>query len=169
MKTVFHIICLALLIIMPGCKISYSASGSSIDYTVTKTITISDFPNQAPLVYPPLAQSFSEGLKDKYIRQTKLSIVPSNGDIELEGEIIGYDVAPMAIKEDAYSSRTKLTMTVRVRFTNKANQDKDFEQNFSAYREFDSNLMLQDVQDSLNEELTKEIADLIYNATVADW
>jgi hypothetical protein len=121
------------------------------------------------MVYPPLSQSFTEGLRDKYTRQTKLRTLPSNGDIELEGEITGYDVAPMAIKEDAYSSMTKLTMTVRVRFTNRANPDKDFEQNFSAYREFDSNLMLQDIQDSLNEELTKEIADQIYNATVADW
>jgi hypothetical protein len=156
-------------LLLGGCKISYSPSGSSIDYNVTKTITINDFPNQAPLVYPPLSQSFTEGLRDKYTRQTKLRTVSANGDIELEGEITGYDVAPMAIKEDAYSSMTKLTMTVRVRFTNRSNPDKDFEQNFSAFREFDSNLMLQDVQDSLNEELTKEIADQIYNATVADW
>jgi hypothetical protein len=152
-----------------GCKISYSFTGSSVDYTVTKTISISDFPNQAPLVYPPLSQMFTEGLKDKYIRQTKLQMVQTNGDIDLEGEITGYDVAPMAIKEDAYSSMTKLTMTIRVRFTNRANPDKDFEQSFSAYREFDSQLMLQDVQDTLNDELVKEIADQIYNATVADW
>jgi hypothetical protein len=158
-----------MLAALAGCKISYSFSGSSIDYAVTKSITINDFPNQAPLVYPPLAQSFTEGLRDKYIRQTKLQMASSGGDLELEGEIVGYDVAPMAIKEDAYSSMTKLTMTVRVRFTNRANPDKDFEQSFSAYREFDSNRMLQDVQEALNEELTKEIADLVYNATVADW
>jgi hypothetical protein len=96
-------------------------------------------------------------------------MVSANGDLDLEGEIVGYDLAPMAIKEDAYSSMTKLTMTVRIRFANRVNPDKDFEQSFSAYREFDSNLMLQDVQDALNEELVKEIADQIFNATVADW
>lgn len=169
MKPYIIYICIATAIFFAGCKIKYDTTSSSIDYTVIKTITINDFPNQAPMVYPPLSQSFTEGLRDKYTRQTKLRTLPSNGDIELEGEITGYDVAPMAIKEDAYSSMTKLTMTVRVRFTNRANPDKDFEQNFSAYREFDSNLMLQDIQDSLNEELTKEIADQIYNATVADW
>ncbi|GHV55480.1 hypothetical protein FACS1894181_19140 [Bacteroidia bacterium] len=162
-------IIIGMLAALAGCKISYSFSGSSIDYAVTKTITINDFPNQAALVYPPLAQSFTEGLRDKYIRQTKLQMASSGGDLELEGEIVGYDVAPMAIKEDAYSSMTKLTMTVRVRFSNRANPDKDFEQSFSAYREFDSNRMLQDVQEALNEELTKEITDLVYNATVADW
>jgi hypothetical protein len=140
-----------------------------VDYTVTKTISISDFPNQAPLVSPPLSQKFTEDLKDQYIRRTKLQLVSTSGDFDLEGEITGYDLAPMAIKEDDYSSRTKLTMTVRVRFANRANPDKDFEQSFSAYREFDSNRMLQDVQDELNEELVKEIIDQIFNITVADW
>jgi hypothetical protein len=121
------------------------------------------------LVYPPLSQSFTEELKDNYIRRTKLQMVQNSGDLDIEGEITGYDMAPMAIREDNYSSMTKLTMTVRVRFANKANQDKDFEQSFSAYREFDSNRMLQDIQDDLNEELVKEIVDQIYNATVADW
>lgn len=152
-----------------GCKISYSFNGASIDYTVTKTISISDFPNQALSVYPTLSQSFTEKLKDIYIRQTKLQLLSDNGDLDLEGEITGYTTAPMAIKEDAYSSMTKLTMTVRVRFANRANPEKDFEQSFSAYREFDSNRMLQDVQDELNEELIKEIAEQIYNITVADW
>ncbi|MDR1645526.1 MAG: LPS assembly lipoprotein LptE [Tannerellaceae bacterium] len=152
-----------------GCKISYSFSGSSIDYTVTKTISISDFPNQALSVYPPLSQNFTEGLKDHYIRRTKLQLVTGSGDLDLEGEITGYDLAPMAIREDNYSSMTKLTMTVRVRFANRSNPEKDFEQSFSAYREFDSNRMLQDVQDELNDELIKEIVDQIYNSTVADW
>ncbi|MDR1918442.1 MAG: LPS assembly lipoprotein LptE [Tannerellaceae bacterium] len=152
-----------------GCKISYSFNGASVDYTVTKTISISDFPNQAPLVYPPLSQNFTEGLKDAYIRRTKLQLVQANGDLDLEGEITGYAVAPMAIKEDAYSSMTRLTMTVRVRFANLANPEKDFERSFSAYREFNSNAMMETVQDALNEELVKEITDQIYNSTVADW
>ncbi len=156
-------------VIVSACSISYGFSGSSIDYTTTKTITISDFPNQAPLVSPPLAQSFTEGLKDIFIRQTKLQIVPANGDLELEGEITGYDLAPMAVKEDAISSMTKLTLTIRVRYSNRANPDKDFEQSFSAYREFDSNLMLQDIQDEYNALLVKEIAEQIFNSTVADW
>jgi hypothetical protein len=140
-----------------------------VDYTVTKTISISDFPNQAPLVYPPLSQNFTEGLKDAYIRRTKLQLVSANGDLDLEGEIVGYAVAPMAIKEDAYSSMTRLTLTVRVRFANRVNPDKDFERSFSAYREFNSNAMMETVQDSLCEELIKEITDQIYNSTVADW
>lgn len=170
MKVYKLILCLCITgVLFTSCKISYGFTGGVIDYAVTKSVTISDFPNQAPLVYPPLAQSFTEGLKDIFTRQTKLQMLPANGDLELEGEIVGYDLAPMAVKEDAYSSMTKLTMTVRVRYSNRATPEKDFEQTFSAYREFDSNLMLQDVQDTLNGELVKEIAEQIFNSTVADW
>lgn len=152
-----------------ACSISYKFNGASIDYTKVKTITIKDFPNQAPLVYPPLSQLFTETLKDIYIRQTRLQLVPNNGDLELEGEITGYELTPMAVKEDAYASQTKLTITVRVRYSNRTNPDEDFEQTFSAYREFDSNQMLQTVQGELSTEIVDELTDQIYNATVANW
>ena len=160
---------LVLSVIMAGCTISYKFNGASIDYTKVKTISIKDFPSQAPLVYPPLSQQFTEGVKDIYVRQTRLSLVRDNGDLQLEGEITGYDLTPMAVKEDAYSSKTKLTITVKVRYTNRTNADEDFEQSFSAYREFDSNVMLQDVQDQLCSEIIEELADQIYNSTVANW
>ena len=160
---------LVLSVIMAGCTISYKFNGASIDYTKVKTISIKDFPNQAPLVYPPLSQQFTEGVKDIYVRQTRLSLVRDNGDLQLEGEITGYDLTPMAVKEDAYSSKTKLTITVKVRYTNRTNADEDFEQSFSAYREFDSNVMLQDVQDQLCSEIIEELADQICNSTVANW
>ncbi len=158
-----------MLVLLASCSISYKFNGASIDYTKVKTITIKDFPNQAPLVYPPLAQMFTEGVKDIYVRQTRLSMVRANGDLELEGEITGYDLTPMAVKEDAYSSKTKLTITVKVRYANRTNSEEDFEQSFSAYREFDSNIMLQDVQDQLCREIIEELSDQIYNSTVANW
>ena len=158
-----------LTVLATACSISYKFNGASIDYTKVKTITIRDFTNQAPYVNPTLAPQFTEDLKDIYIRQTRLQLVPSNGDLELEGEITGYDFAPMAVKEDAIASQTRLTITVRVRYSNRVNPDEDFEQSFSAYREFDSNLMPQQVEGTLCEEIIEEIVDQIYNATVANW
>ena len=52
---------------------------------------------------------------------------------------------------------------------NNTNPDEDFEQSFSAYREFDSNLMVQQVESSLCAEIIEEIVDQVYNATVANW
>lgn len=162
------LVCLCLLI-ATACSISYKFNGASIDYTKVKTIMISDFTNQASYVNPTLAPEFTEELKDIYIRQTRLEQVTSNGDLALEGEVTGYDFTPMAVKEDALASQTRLTITVRVRYMNNTNPDEDFEQSFSAYREFDSNLMVQQVESSLCAEIIEEIVDQIYNATVANW
>ena len=162
------LVCLCLLI-ATACSISYKFNGASIDYTKVKTIMISDFTNQASYVNPTLAPEFTEELKDIYIRQTRLEQVTSNGDLAVEGEVTGYDFTPMAVKEDALASQTRLTITVRVRYMNNTNPDEDFEQSFSAYREFDSNLMVQQVESSLCAEIIEEIVDQVYNATVANW
>jgi hypothetical protein len=169
-KTIKYAIFCLLLITAAACSIKYSFSGSSIDYNKIKTFTIKEFPNQAALVYPPLSQEFTEALKDIYTRQTRLTSVKNNGDLELEGAIVGYDLAPMAVKEDAYASQTRLTITVKVTYTNRVNPDQDFtDQSFSAYREFSADKMLQDVQADLCEEIIDEIVDQIYNSTVDNW
>ena len=43
-------LCLLIGVVLTACSISYKFNGASIDYTKVKTITIKDFPNQAPLV-----------------------------------------------------------------------------------------------------------------------
>jgi hypothetical protein len=152
-----------------SCTISYSFSGSSIDYTKVSSISIKDFPNISPLVYAPLSQKFTEALKDKYTRQTKLQVLREGGDLDLEGEITNYTLTPQAVKEDAYASQTRLTVTVRVRYTNRTNPDEDFEQTFSAYQEFGNENTIDMVQDQLCELIISEIVDQIYNGTVANW
>jgi len=157
------------LLLLSGCTVSYKLNGASIDYARVKTISIQEFPNQAPYVYPPFAQSFTEGLKEKFITQTKLKMRPKDGDLQLEGEIVGWELTPMAQKADGYASETKLTITVNVRFTNTTNEKEDFEQKFSGFRQFSATSMLEDVQDDLLTEITKEISEAIFNKTVANW
>lgn len=165
-------VCLLLsLILLPlgGCRISYKLNGSAIDYTVYKTISVSDFPIRAALVYPPLQQMFENRLDDYITRNTRLQVVDNNSDLELSGEITGYNLTPQAVTEDAYASKTRLTIQVRVRYTDNKQEGKDIDQTFSAYRDFDSSQLLTDVQDQLCEEISKELVDLIFNATLGNW
>jgi len=152
-----------------SCSISYKFNGSSIDYSKTKSISISDFPNTAELIYPPLSQEFTEALRDSYGKQTRLQLLKKGGDMHIEGEITGYQLTPMSISADTYSSETKLTMTIKVRFTNNKNPEEDFEKNYSSFQNFDSSRMLTDVQDELMKIMVAEIVDNIYNETVAKW
>lgn len=158
-----------LIVAVAACSISYKFNGASIDYTKTKTISIADFPIRATLVYPPLAAAFNEAMKDQYTRQTKLQFVNQNADIQIEGEITGYALSPQAVKEDAFASLTRLTVTIRVKYSNNANEKANFDRSFSAYRDFSSTLMLDNVQDALIKEIVTELVDVIFNATLGDW
>ena len=157
------------ILLFSSCQIQFKMSGASIDYTQIRTISIVDFPNRAPLVYPPLEQRFNEALKDIYTRQTRLTLTPRNGDLQLEGEIIGYNITPMAIGADAFAQETRLMVTVRVRFVNTKDSTQDFETNMSAHQTFPSSRMITEVQDELIEEIVKELVQNIYNRTVANW
>ncbi|MCQ2311089.1 MAG: LPS assembly lipoprotein LptE [Paludibacteraceae bacterium] len=156
-------------IMLNSCAVSYKFNGASIDYATTHSISIADFPNMAVLVYPPLSQNLSEGIRDLYARQTRLEILRKGGQLELEGEITGYDLTAMSISADSYAAETKLTITVKVRFTNNVNPDESFEKTYTAFQTFDSNKLLTDVQDELCDIMITEIAENIYNDTVAKW
>lgn len=152
-----------------GCKVSYSLNGASIDYTKIKTIHITDFQNLAPIVYPPFAQKFSEDLKERFQKQTRLTMIDQAGDLNLEGEIVGYDLTAEAVQADAYAARTKLTVRINVRYTNMVNEDESFEREFTSFVSFDSSQMFNDVQDQLLEDITKDLINQIFNATVENW
>lgn len=156
-------------LIFSGCVISYKFNGASIDYTKTKSIAIADFPNVAALVYAPLSNSLSDGIRDLFQRQTRLQVTRRGGDLELEGEITDYQLTPMAVSADSYSAETKLTIRVRVRFTNNVNPEESFEKTYTAYQTFDASQMLTDVQEELCNTMITEIAEQIYNDTVAKW
>lgn len=163
------LISLLLTLLLAGCSIKYSLNGASIDYTKIKTVSITDFQNLAPTVYPPLAQRFTEDLKDRFQRQTRLRDIPTNGDLSIEGEIVGYDLSAEAVQENAFAAKTRLTLRINVRFTNKVNEEENFEREFTSFGTFDSSQMFVDVQDQLCEELTKDIINQIFNATVENW
>lgn len=157
-------------LLLGGCSISYKLNGASIDYSVYKTIYVSNFPIRAALVYPPLQQTFENELLDYITRNTRLRTVDTgNSDLKIEGEITGYSLSPQAVTEDAYASRTRLTIQVHVRYTDAKSEGKDIDQTFSAYRDFDSSEMLTDVQDQLCSEISRELVELIFNATLGDW
>ena len=163
------LVAMAVLLPAGGCRISYKFNGSALDYNLYKTIYVSQFPIRAALVYPPLQQTFENELLDYITRNTRLRTVDSGGDLQMEGEITGYSLSPQAVTEDAYASKTRLTITVRLKYTNTKQEGKDVDQSFSAYRDFDSSEMLNDVQDELCQQICKELVDIIFNATLGDW
>lgn len=157
------------LVLMVSCRISYKFNGSALDYNIYKTIHVSEFPIRAALVYPPLQQTFENELLDYITRNTRLQTTDGPSDLVLEGEITGYSLSPQAVTEDAYASMTRLTISVRVKYTDTRQEGNDVDQTFSAYRDFPASEMLTDVQDELCQQISTELVDLIFNATLGNW
>ncbi|MDE6255622.1 MAG: hypothetical protein K2M39_05455, partial [Muribaculaceae bacterium] len=111
------------LLLLTGCKPVFTFNGSILNYDIYKTIYVSEFPIRASLVYPPLQQTFENEILNYVTRQTKLQIAdnPNNADINLTGEITGYSLSPQAVGTDAYATETRLTISVRVKYTDNKN------------------------------------------------
>lgn len=159
----------AMITAWQSCSVSYKFNGAALDYNLYKTIYVSPFPIRAALVYPPLQQTFETELLEYIQRNTRLRVIDTAADIQLEGEITNYALSPQAVTEDAYASKTRLTISVRVKYTDNKQEGKDIDQTFSAYRDFDASEMLTDVQDELCSQISKELVDLIFNATLGNW
>jgi hypothetical protein len=151
-----------------GCKVSYSFSGASIS-ALTKTFSVQYFQNRAPLVQPGLSQSITDALIDKCKAQTKLKYVNSIGDVNFEGEIRDYNTRPMTVAADAQAATNRFTITVNVKFTNAIDPDLSFEQSFSRYEDYSSDLDLSAVEKELSDKIIEMLVEDIFNQAFVNW
>ena len=147
----------------------YSFSGTSIQPDV-KTVTINYFEYKALRVNPSLSNDLTEALKDKFHKMTRLEQVEMDGDIEVTGTVTGYDVRAMAVTAEEVASQNRLTVTIKISFTNRKHPEDDFpDKSFSAYSDYDSTQSLDAVEATLCEEIIEKLCEDIFNATVANW
>lgn len=165
MRKLFSYIVIAVLV--SSCGI-YSFSGTSIQPDV-KTITIPYVEYTALRVNPSLSNDLTEALKEKYRKLTRLEEVDVDGDLELVCTITGYDVKATAVTANEMASQNRLTVTVKVEFTNKKYPEDDVSNNFSAYEDFDATMSLDAVESGLCETIIEKLVEDIFNATVAQW
>lgn len=156
------------MFIVQSCGI-YSFTGTSIQPDV-KTVTINYFEYQALKVNPSLSNDLTTALQDKFLKLTKLEQVEMDGDIEITGAVTGYDVKATAITANEQAAMNRLTVTVKISFTNRKYPEDDFpDKSFSAYADFNAMEPLDAVEASLCEEIIEQLCDDMFNATVANW
>ena len=146
----------------------YSFTGTNIQADV-KTICIPLVEYKALRVNPSLANSLTEALQDKFRKLTSLEQVDVDGDLELVCEVTGYDVKATAITAGEVAAQNRLTVTVKIEFTNRKYPEDDVSQSFSAYEDYDSSNSLDAVEAGLCETIIEKLVEDIFNATVAQW
>ncbi|MCW3160858.1 LptE family protein [Chryseobacterium oryctis] len=154
----------------------YSFTGSSL--TDEKTVQINEFPNNAALVNPTLAQQFSTDIQNRFLQRTTLKGTKENPDILIEGEITDYSISPTTISSNTMSnnvggvvqeSQNKLTITVKVHYENKLHPDSSFDRTYSDEAVFNSSLSQADIEASQVKIVTDRIINKIFNDIVANW
>ena len=167
MKKIFFIIFLTSGVITACGHVTFNMSGASIGNA--KTCQINYFDNRAEIVNPRLSAEITDALKDKIQSSTSLRLVNSNADVLFEGEITGYSVQPQQVTATGMAAKDRLTVSVKVRFTNELDPDKSYDKSFSRFQEYPGGESLSSHESQLIEDILKELMEDIFNEAFASW
>jgi hypothetical protein len=167
-----------LVLIITGCTFKLSG-GRSFGYSLTgastsgaQTALVTYFTNNALTVEPSLAQKLTDALKNEVISQTNLSLAVKDGDVTLEGSVTGFDYRPQGISggNSLIPNSNRLTVTLKVKYTNIKDHHFDYDQSFSRYIDEVSTLTLDQVVASSDyTTLINQLADDIFQKAFVNW
>jgi hypothetical protein len=150
----------------------YSFKGTNISPDV-ETFYIGNFRSTAANAPAEIGQLFSDKLRDKVLRETRLSYSESDISIEFDGTVTGYRVTSVAPTNDESgvvgSALNRLEVTVQVDYINNITEDDGWNQSFSFFSDFESNQDLTAVQDDLIELIFEQITEDIFNRAFTNW
>ncbi len=155
------------LLLVQSCS-WYSFSGTSIAPDV-KSITIDYIQNRAMRVNPSLSNTLTEALKDKYKKLTSLRLDPANGDLFIEGDIVAYETTSLAVTAQEVASQNRLTITIKIKFTNNKYPKENFEKTYAQFMDYPSTSSLDQVEARLVDAIVEKLVEDVFNATVANW
>ena len=170
-KSIFYSLAILLIssVALSGCRyIRYSFKEGSIPADV-KTISIAYIQNTASIVVPQLSQQLTDKLRQKYLAETRLELVPLEGDYDIKGTITNYVAEPVSLQAGQKSSQNQLKITVQIQFVNKRNPKSDFNESFTQFAEFGSDKSLTSVELELIGLITQKLTQAIFNKTLSDW
>lgn len=165
LQTVNLIFLTTLCIWLSGC---YSFRGTTLSPDI-KSVTITNFTMGTAGGPANMALQFNEKMKEYYQRNTSLALLPLNGDLQLEGSITAYEVTPAAPTANDQAALNRLSITIQVKFTNNKDEEKNFDQSFSFFKDFPQSQTLSQVESRLVPQILDQIVQDIFNKSAGDW
>jgi hypothetical protein len=157
----------AWLMVLSCGSVSFNMSGASV--APAKTCQVNYFENRAEIVNPRLSYLVTEALKDKIQSNSSLNLVNSHADVLFEGEITGYTVQPQAVQATGIAAKDRLTVTIKVKFTNEVKEENSYDKSFSRFSEFSSGTSFTAVENQLVDEIMEQLMDDIFNEAFSSW
>ena len=162
------ILSIVITILFSSCIGGYSFTGASIS-PETKTYSVDQFSNRASIIQPMLASDLTLALINKISSGSNLQSVNNDADISFKGTIVSYNVTPVSIQGDDKAAKNRLTITIKVVCVNRKDKKMDFTQNFSKFRDYDSSLSLNDVEEALIKQINEELVEDVFNKAFVNW
>ena len=162
------IICFAVAATFQACTVGYSFTGADIP-AQAKTISVKTFQMATPLAPANYSLRISESLKDLMLSQTSLDLVDKRGDLQYEGVVTKYDIGSAAISSDEVTSLNRLTISVKVKYVNSFDRDKNMEKTFSRFADFNTSDNFSSKEDVLIKEINDQLTQDIFDATLGAW
>ncbi len=159
---------IVITILFSSCIGGYSFTGASIS-PETKTYSVDQFQNRASIIQPMLASDLTLALINKISSGSNLQSVNSDADISFKGTIISYNITPVSIQGDDKAAKNRLTISIKVVCVNRKDKKMDFTQNFSKFRDYDSSLSLNDVEEALIKQINEELVEDVFNKAFVNW
>lgn len=157
-----------LCLIMSSC---YTLKNTSIS-TDLESFYIANFRNNAPNAPAEIGQIFSDRLREKVLRDTRLAYAEVDPSVEFLGTISSYSVSSVAPSTDdgqIGSSLNRLSVTVNVEYIDNTNEDNSYSRSFGFFQDFDATSNLFDVQDALIDEIFNQITEDVFNESFSNW
>lgn len=167
-KTAYIFLLFAATALLAACKVKYSLNGATIPIEA-KTVSVAFFPNNTTLGSPSISQKFTEKLRDVVSTQTNLSLMKQNGDLQFEGSINDYNVAPVAIQSTDQAALNRLTISVLVKYSNKFDETKNFETTFTRFADYPASKVISSVEAELLTEINRQLTEDIFNKAFNNW
>ena len=160
-----------LLLHITACHINYTLSGASIPPDAkTFSVQYMTLSDQGTLAGPTYSQTFTDALRNYIASNSKLVLVP-NGDLDFQGSITGYSIAPVAVAASTpnASSLTRLTVTIDITYTDKNDPKKGFNATFSRFADFPSSSPLTSVQNDLLTQIDNQLVQDVFDKAFNNW
>ncbi len=156
-----------LITLLYSCGI-YTFSGVNIAPDV-KTYHVQPFSNNASLVVPGLADEFRLALSDKIQQMTNLDYKEGQADLIFAGTVTDYDVQPAASTADQSAALNRLTVRVKIEFTDNKHPENNYTKTYSYFYDFPADKLLSDVQAEAHQVIIEQITQDIFNDSLAKW
>lgn len=149
----------------------YSFTGATLPADV-KTISIQNFENSSGEGPANLTQLVTNNFKNYFQRNSNLTILQREGDLQLEGQIISFTLTPAAVQRDGnidQATLNRLTLAMQIRFTNTKDPEQDFDQQFTITQDFGRDVDITQIPANTIEQMTDRLAADVFNKALANW